>query len=99
MQYFLALLENRATLPLKSTMLEDSKLKTANKRHAHRLMDRQWDYNDSLADAGGFDRLPKFYRRGYDVWSGHRKLDFLNYKKSRFVVSEDGETVEISVPN
>ena len=98
-QYFLALLESRATLPLKSTMLEDSKLKAAKKRHAHRLMDRQWDYNDSLADAGGFDRLPKFYRRGYEVWSGHRKLDFLNYKKSRFVVSEDGETVEISVAN
>ncbi|XP_034193607.2 uncharacterized protein LOC117610392 [Osmia lignaria lignaria] len=98
-QYFLAVLENRASLPARSIMLEDSKLKEQKKSHAHRLMDKQWEYNDSLADSGGFDRLPKFYKIGYKMWSVQRKVNLLNYKKARFVISEDGETVEFEVAN
>lgn len=80
-------------------MLEDSKLKAERKSHAHRLMDKQWEYNDSLADTGGFDRLPKFYKIGYKIWSVQRKVNLLNYKKARFVISEDGEIVEFVLPN
>nr|XP_012146820.1 PREDICTED: flavin-containing monooxygenase FMO GS-OX-like 2 isoform X1 [Megachile rotundata]XP_012146821.1 PREDICTED: flavin-containing monooxygenase FMO GS-OX-like 2 isoform X1 [Megachile rotundata]XP_012146823.1 PREDICTED: flavin-containing monooxygenase FMO GS-OX-like 2 isoform X1 [Megachile rotundata]XP_012146824.1 PREDICTED: flavin-containing monooxygenase FMO GS-OX-like 2 isoform X1 [Megachile rotundata] len=97
-QYFLAVLENGASLPARSIMLEDSKLKTAKKSHAHRLMDTQWEYNDSLADAAGFDRLPKFYKIGYRMWSSQRKVNLVNYKRSRFVISEDGEAVEFAIP-
>lgn len=97
-QYFLALLEKRANLPTKLIMLENSKLKTSKKRHAHKLMDKQWDYNNSLADAGGFDRLPKFYKLGYEAWFAQRKANLLNYKKARFVISEDEESVELVVP-
>ncbi|KOC59194.1 Flavin-containing monooxygenase FMO GS-OX-like 9 [Habropoda laboriosa] len=97
-QYFLALLEGRASLPARSIMLEDAKLKTSKKRHAHKLMDKQWAYNDSLADGGGFDRLPKFYKLGYNAFVAERKVNLLNYKKSRFVVSKDGETVELIAP-
>ncbi|XP_020300440.1 flavin-containing monooxygenase FMO GS-OX-like 4 [Pseudomyrmex gracilis] len=98
-QYFLALLENRATLPAKSVMLEDSVLKTARKKHAHKLMDKQWDYNDSLADAGGFKRLPVFYKIGYTAWNVNRISNLLRYKDSKFVVSEDGQSVEVVLPN
>ena len=80
-------------------MLEDSKLKASKKRHAHKLMDKQWEYNDSLADAGRFDRLPKFYKVGYEVWSSQRKMNLSSYKKARFVISSDGESVELIIPS
>ncbi|XP_017886333.1 flavin-containing monooxygenase FMO GS-OX-like 7 [Ceratina calcarata] len=98
-QYFLALLENRVSLPSKSIMLDDSQLKTIKKRHAHKLSDKQWAYNDSLADAGGFERLPKFYKLGYEAWWAQRKRNLLNYKKARFLLSQDKETVEVILPN
>ncbi|XP_029667204.1 flavin-containing monooxygenase FMO GS-OX-like 4 [Formica exsecta] len=97
-QYFLALLEGRVTLPTKSVMLEDSILITPKKRHAHKLMDRQWDYNDSLAIAGGFNRLPLFYKLGYNIWSVQRSANLLRYKDSKFVFSEDGQSVELIIP-
>lgn len=79
-------------------MLEESKLKTSKKRHAHKLSDKQWDYNNALADAGDFDRLPKFYKLGYEAWSVQRKANLLNYKRARFVLSKDQETVELVIP-
>ncbi|KAL6446644.1 hypothetical protein ACFW04_001255 [Cataglyphis niger] len=96
-QYFLALLEGQAALPAKSVMLEDSILKSPKKRHAHKLMDRQWDYNDSLAIAGGFNRLPLFYKLGYKAWSDQRSMNLLRYKDSRFVISEDEQSVELII--
>nr|XP_031842723.1 flavin-containing monooxygenase FMO GS-OX-like 2 isoform X2 [Nomia melanderi] len=96
-QYFLALLENRASLPSRSEMLEDSRLKTAKKRHAHKLQDKQWEYNDSLADAGGFERLPRFYRNVYDKWSALRMMDLLRYKSAKLVISADGESIQLAI--
>lgn len=86
------------TLPAKLVMLEDSTLKTPKKRHAHKLMDRQWDYNDSLAIAGGFDRLPLFYKLGYRAWASQRSVNLLRYKDSKFIVSEDGQSIELVIP-
>ncbi|XP_072759323.1 uncharacterized protein [Anoplolepis gracilipes] len=97
-QYFLALLEGRVTLPTKSMMLEDSIVKTPKKRHAHKLMDYQWDYNDSLAIAGGFNQLPLFYKLGYKAWSIQRSANLLRYKDSKFVFSEDGQSVQLIIP-
>lgn len=85
-------------LPTKSVMLEDSILKTPKKRHAHKLMDHQWDYNDSLATVGGFDRLPLFYKIGYRAWAVQRSANLLRYKDSKFVFSEDGQSVELIIP-
>lgn len=62
-------------------------------------MDKQWDYNDSLADAGGFKRLPVFYKIGYTAWNVNRISNLLRYKDSKFVVSEDGQSVEVVLPN
>ncbi|KAL2712968.1 flavin-containing monooxygenase FMO GS-OX-like 2 [Vespula squamosa] len=98
-QYFLSLLKNRLVLPLKSQMLEDSKLKASKKRHAHKMMTEQWEYNDSLADAGGFDRLPPFYKAGYVAWHSQRKANLLRYKYAKFVISEDGKNVELILSN
>lgn len=62
-------------------------------------MDRQWDYNDSLTIAGGFNRLPLFYKLGYEAWSVKRPTNFLRYKDAKFVISEDGQSVELIIPN
>lgn len=97
-QYFLALLEGHALLPVRSVMLEDSACKTRRKKHAHQLMNDQWDYNDSLAIAAGVDPLPLFYKLGYIEWSRQRTGNLLLYKDSRFVISEDGQSVEVTPP-
>lgn len=62
-------------------------------------MDEQWNYNDSLAIAGGFERLPLFYKLGYTAWSVQRRANLLRYKDSRFVVSEDGKSVQLIIPD
>lgn len=61
-------------------------------------MDRQWDYNDSLAISGGFNRLPSFYRIGYSAWTAKKSANLLRYKDSKFVFSENGQSVEITIP-
>lgn len=58
-------------------------------------MDGQWDYNDSLATVGGFNQLPFFYKVGYKAWSS---ANLLRYKDSKFVISEDGQSVELIIP-
>lgn len=80
-------------------MLEDSKLKTLKKRHAHRMMTEQWEYNDFLANAGKFNRLPAFYKAGYKAWHSRKKGNLLHYKDAKFVVSENGQNVEVILPN
>ncbi|EZA52799.1 hypothetical protein DMN91_008805 [Ooceraea biroi] len=97
-QYFLALLEGHAVLPVKSEMLEDSACKTLRKKHAHKLMDSQWEYNDSLAIVAGVDRLPLFYKLGYTEWAQQRDRNLLRYKDSRFVISDNGQNVEVTLP-
>jgi len=90
-------LEGRALLPVKSVMLEDSAYKTL-KKHAHKLMNEQWEYNDSLAIAAEVDRLPSFYKLGYIEWSRQRSRNLLRYKDSKFIISEDGQRVEVTLP-
>ncbi|KAG7200502.1 hypothetical protein KM043_001066 [Ampulex compressa] len=98
-QFFLAILQGVSDLPSKSSMLEEARVKGGRKRDVHKMKDRQWAYNDSLADAGGFERLPAFYEAAYKVWSDQRLTNLLRYKDSSFYVSEDGKTIEIVVPD
>lgn len=76
-------------------MLEDSKLKSTKKNHAHKLANAQWPYNDSLAQAGGFDPLPPLYKLGYEAWHNNRKDNGVYYKNYNLIISEDGNSVEI----
>lgn len=61
-------------------------------------MDCQWDYNASLATIGGFNQLPLFYKFGYRAWSVQRSANLLRYKDAKFVFSEDGQSVELIIP-
>ena len=73
-------------------MLDDARLKTAKKRHAHRLAMAQWSYNDELAREGDFQPLAPFYSRGFQAWSALRRTDLRRYKSKRLVVAEDQTT-------
>ncbi|XP_011502260.1 PREDICTED: flavin-containing monooxygenase FMO GS-OX-like 4 [Ceratosolen solmsi marchali] len=94
-QYFLSLLKGKAQLPNMSKMLDDSKLKSFKKNHAHKLGFDQWAYNDYLAKAGGFENLPAFYKLGFKIWSEHRKRNIDHYKHFNLVPSDDYELFRI----
>lgn len=76
-------------------MLQDSVYKTPLKKHAHRLAEGQWEYNNTLARDGGFDPLPPFYRAGYSAWKIQRSRNLMAYKEAKFIVADDGESVQI----
>ncbi|XP_001603494.1 flavin-containing monooxygenase FMO GS-OX4 isoform X1 [Nasonia vitripennis] len=100
-QYYLSILIGKTRLPSTTAMLEDSNASLQGgkkKRHAHKLADAQWDYNDGLAKDAGIEPLPKFYRRGFELWSVNRTKNLTEYKNlSMRVGSLDGEDVEIVV--
>ncbi|XP_058794949.1 uncharacterized protein LOC131666357 isoform X2 [Phymastichus coffea] len=95
-QYFLALLKEEARLPSKAVMLEDAKLKTPKKRHAHKLSSAQWAYNDELASAGNFEGLPPYYRLGYEAWRQKAMSNLKHYKQFNLVVEADKLSVRIA---
>nr|BCT26324.1 flavin-dependent monooxygenase [Euura sp. 'Pontania] len=94
-QYFIAVLKGVVSLPSREIMLEDAAYKTSLKRHAHRLAEDQWDYNDSLAREGHFEPLPHMYKAGHSAWKVQRSRNLLHYKEAKFLVAEDGESVQI----
>ncbi|KAK0084593.1 hypothetical protein PV325_006762 [Microctonus aethiopoides] len=94
-QYFLGLLLNRVILPSKDKMLEDVKLN--NGKYPHKLSHNQWEYNDYFANAVGVDKLPLFYKNGYNAIHTLRSTNVLQYKDSEIVVKDDGETVHINI--
>ncbi|XP_015511102.1 flavin-containing monooxygenase FMO GS-OX-like 4 [Neodiprion lecontei] len=97
-QYFIASLKGNVRLPSKDIMLQDALCKSPLKRRAHRLADNQWEYNDGLARDGGFEPLPPFYKAGYSAWKIQRSRNLMHYKDAKFVIDDDGESVQI-IPN
>ena len=79
-------------LPAHSAMLEEAyHLKPSQmQRYAHFLGDAQWAYNDELARQGGFDALPAYYKRGFQIWHAYRSTNVLNYKASNLRIDEEG---------
>ena len=56
-------------------------------RHAHRMNDLQWAYNDQLAELGNFAPLPKVYQDLYKfVWK-RRTFDVLGYRRDNFEIT------------
>lgn len=91
----MAYLKGELTLPTKEEMMEDSKLKTEKKRHAHNLATQQWSFNNSLAVAGGFNPLPPFYETAYEAWWSLRKSNLWHYKDYKLIIADDDKSVEI----
>jgi len=58
-------------------------------RHAHRMNNLQWAYNDELAELGSFPPLPKVYQELYEyVWK-RRTFDVLGYRRDNYEVCDD----------
>lgn len=91
----MGLLLNRVILPSKDNMLKDVKLN--NGKYPHKLSHNQWEYNDYFANAVGADKLPLFYKNGYNVIHTLRSTNVLQYKDSEIVIEDDGETVHINI--
>ncbi|XP_014211421.1 flavin-containing monooxygenase FMO GS-OX-like 4 [Copidosoma floridanum] len=97
-RYFISTLRDKSRLPAVGVMLEDSRLKASEKRHAHKLGNAQWAYNDSLARESGVEPLPGYYELGYAAWWNLRKAHLMDYKSFDLFVSADGARVGIVVP-
>ena len=50
------------------------------KRHAHKMGDMQWDYNDRLARLGGFECLESWRSDGYKAAGDAKRLNPLSYR-------------------
>lgn len=87
-------MKGQVKLPSKDVMLEDSKLKASRKRDAHKIKDAG-KYLDELANLGGFDPLPEYYKSGYEIWIDFMESHLDNFKDYTFVVGDDKATVEI----
>lgn len=98
-QYFLSVVIGKTRLPSTTAMLEDSNASLQGgkkKRHAHKLADAQWAYNDGLAKDAGIEPLPKFYQRGYELWGTGRRRGIAEYKNLTLRVGNlDGSDVEL----
>lgn len=58
-------------------------------RHAHRMNNLQWAYNDELAELGDFPPLPKVYKELYEfVWK-RRTFDVLGYRRDNYEICDD----------
>ena len=60
-------------------------------RHAHEILDEQWDYNDELARLGHFEPLDPLYRDGFRVWHEHRVANELTFKNGNLRFYRNGE--------
>lgn len=66
------------------------------KRYAHSLGPRQWAYNDSLADMGKFEPIPKAVEILYDAVHCERVMDLPNYKKKQYRITGEETFEEIN---
>ena len=96
-------LDGTVKLPSKEEMLkseqEDLQEKLArgmNEKHAHLLGPDQWDYNDSLADACGIQRLPRLVAQAYEIARETKKDNLIGYKNNNLKLSEDGTSYVVS---
>ena len=92
-KYFVSLMRGKATLPSKEDMKASAEADVRGKlnRHAHEILDEQWDYNDELARLGDFEPLPPVYRDGFTVWHKHRLANQLSFKEGNLRSFGNGE--------
>ena len=96
--FAIAALDGTMKLPSKAEMLESEEADYQKRlseglphRFAHKMGDRQWAYNDELAELGGFEPIPKVLQKIYEYISINRRKNVLEYQKInvRIVNSEE----------
>ena len=93
----LAVLDGSCQLPSKEEMDADTEADFQKrlseglpKRHAHTMGNRQWAYNDEIAQMAGCQHIPKVVKNLYDAVHDTRAVNLLGYKKGKFKLI-DGE--------
>ena len=96
-QLVLAVLDGSCQLPSKEEMDADTEADFQKrlseglpKRHAHTMGNRQWAYNDEIAQMAGCQYIPKVVKNLYDAVHDTRAVNLLGYKKGNFKLI-DGE--------
>ncbi|KAM8972541.1 uncharacterized protein RCH25_018276 [Pelodytes ibericus] len=96
--FFLAVLEGKYQLPSRWQMLAESCQELQNHvnsgtslKYLHRLGVAQWEYNNWLAEAAGFEPLPSVLAKMYEICQRTRNSDLISFRDFKFEVlsSED----------
>uniref|UniRef100_A0ABD2WP52 Flavin-containing monooxygenase n=1 Tax=Trichogramma kaykai TaxID=54128 RepID=A0ABD2WP52_9HYME len=93
--YFVQLLLGNARLPDYEARMDEIRSKyrvmtDREKKYAHSLEDKQWDYERELAKAGGFEVPIDEFAKLYNKWTKFRMQHLLGYKDSRLELMADG---------
>ncbi|XP_058803076.1 uncharacterized protein LOC131671001 isoform X2 [Phymastichus coffea] len=95
MQYFLAVLRGKLTLPSREKMLEEEKLPPGKpKSKAHFMIEEMFSYYDGLALAGGGDPLPDYFEPGFWLFYNELLRDPTHYREKNLYIYNNGKVVE-----
>lgn len=101
-KFVLSILDGSQKLPSTQEMLDDIESDFVKRRsegllprHAHTMGNRQWAYNDSLAELGRFVPIPKAVQILYDEVHRMRVLDLPKYKEKQYRLTGDDSFEEI----
>lgn len=101
-RFVLSTLDGSQTLPSKELMLtnieEDFRRRLDQGfpvRYAHTMGPLQWEYNDSLAELGKFEAIPKAVQCLYDEVHRMRVKDLPNYKRHLYRLTSETSFEEI----
>lgn len=65
-------------------------------RYAHVLSDKQFDYNDELADMANSSRVPEHFKQVYFIVHKLRRENLTGYKNINFSLDEKGDKYVIT---
>ena len=96
-QYIVAVLSERKKLPSEEEMNADEENDFQEKlssglceKYAHTLGDRQWDYNNTIAQLAGVVELGAVYEEIFEHVEKRREDFLMDYKGDEFELTSDG---------
>ncbi|XP_045192813.2 uncharacterized protein LOC123549080 isoform X1 [Mercenaria mercenaria] len=101
-KFFISTLDGSQKLPSEDEMMSDIEEDLRKRleegmpvRYAHTMGPRQWAYNDSLAEMGKFEPIPKAVQILYDEVHRMRIKNLPNYKQKQYRLTGDTSFEEI----
>lgn len=97
-QYVVAVLSGQKHLPSKEEMKADEEREFQKilcnglqEKHAHLLGTRQWDYNNTVAQLAGVDKLGSHYESIYRHTHNRRTNNLMDYKNDELKLNANGK--------
>ena len=105
-QFFLAVLRGIVVLPSEVKMIAEIKqdmeqciAQGIEAKMYHALWDRQWTYNEELAELAGFKKLPRVMKQIFNHVIKLYMQNSLTYRSANYIAINDDEFKEISLSN